>query len=269
MQQNSPSFSHELIRRLYRLAHPLLSKQHLQRSIILHNLYPHQLLTLKSLLAYLQEQHGFLDPHTFLEGDIKPGLLLTFDDGFLSNYFVAEILDELSIKAIFFVPTDFIGLTDPHAISSFCLNNLMLSKASIYSDISLYRPMSWSQLKDLNSRGHIIGSHTCSHASVSSISDAQLMHELFHSYSAISNHLNNDTKLFAFPFGHHQSLCKISKSPYTHHFTGLRGPLSSASKYPARDSIDLTFTYDLIEAFLYGIADIRYSRYLHHLNLDK
>ena len=38
-------------------------------------------------------------------------LLITFDDGFKSNFYIAKtILKSLNIKAVFFVPSDFIKI---------------------------------------------------------------------------------------------------------------------------------------------------------------
>jgi peptidoglycan/xylan/chitin deacetylase (PgdA/CDA1 family) len=64
-------------------------------------------------------------------------LLLTFDDGGLSAYqYIADLLEARGWRAHFFVTTDWIGKTG------------FLTPA---------------QIRDLRARGHLIGSHSCSH----------------------------------------------------------------------------------------------------------
>ena len=84
---------------------------------LLHDIPPHELDRLKCLLDVLQENYIFITPHNFelfLHGKYeltKIHLLLTFDDGFYSNYLVAkDLLKSHDIKAIFFVSTGFIDL---------------------------------------------------------------------------------------------------------------------------------------------------------------
>ena len=61
---------------------------------------------------------------------------LTFDDGGASSCRIADILECYGLRGYFFIPTDYIGR------SSF---------------------ISVRQIVDLQRRGHIIGSHSCSH----------------------------------------------------------------------------------------------------------
>ena len=83
--------------------------------LILHDVPRHQTVYLKELLIQLKKENNFLDPEDFISvirGNLNitdTHRLLTFDDGFYSNYsFAKEVLGPLGIKAIFFIPTGFI-----------------------------------------------------------------------------------------------------------------------------------------------------------------
>lgn len=116
------------------------------------------------------------------------------DDGFQNNLSVlAPILAKLSIPAIFFVPTDFMsGRSD--AAYQFQLH------AKTPSPIPM---CSWADCRQLISAGFEIGSHTCSHPSLASIShdSATLLHELTDSKLAIERNTGQQCRYLAWPFG--------------------------------------------------------------------
>jgi peptidoglycan/xylan/chitin deacetylase (PgdA/CDA1 family) len=66
----------------------------------------------------------------------KYSVRLTFDDGGVSSCHIADILERHGLRGFFFVPTDYIG-----------------ARAFLNA----------RQILDLRHRGHIIGSHSCSH----------------------------------------------------------------------------------------------------------
>ena len=74
----------------------------------------------KKQLIYLKKKFQIIDENYLLNFFYtkkkltnKPKLLITFDDGHISNYIVAsKILDNLNIKGIFFIPTEYINRTN-------------------------------------------------------------------------------------------------------------------------------------------------------------
>ena len=85
---------------------------------------------LKNTLEYLKQKYGFIsttDLESFLLGQkMNFGIkyLLTFDDGLNSNYlFAKNVLSELRISAIFFIPVKFIILKSKSDQMDFILNN--------------------------------------------------------------------------------------------------------------------------------------------------
>ncbi|MBE8352120.1 polysaccharide deacetylase family protein, partial [Leptospira borgpetersenii] len=87
-------------------------------------------------------------------------LLLTFDDGYLSNRIVAEeILEPLGIKALFFIISDFVDIQKKQEIRKFISNNIYPS-FTVEQVPDFWAPMRWEDLEVLLHKGHSIGSHT-------------------------------------------------------------------------------------------------------------
>jgi len=92
----------------------------------------------------------------------EPVVLLTFDDGGVSAQgCIAELLERFGWRGHFFVTTDRIGTPGF---------------------------MSAPQVRELAARGHIVGTHSCSHPRrMSSLSQAQLLHEWRRSAALLSD----------------------------------------------------------------------------------
>jgi peptidoglycan/xylan/chitin deacetylase (PgdA/CDA1 family) len=110
-------------------------------------------------------------------------VLLTFDDGYIGNYTNAKpVLENLNLKADFFVHTDYVGTT---------------STAS-------WDKMSWNQLRTLDSSPlFAVYSHTKTHPQLTQITPTQLQSELAGSRLKLQTELGVTTKrdFLAYPFG--------------------------------------------------------------------
>lgn len=106
---------------------------------------------------------------------------LTFDDGYLSNYYVAKILSSMHIKATFFLITHL--TKHPHE-----------RQALLRSDPD--------KIRKIFEMGHEIGSHTCTHADLLTISPALLERELKLSKVFLEKLLETEIQAFAYPYGH-------------------------------------------------------------------
>jgi peptidoglycan/xylan/chitin deacetylase (PgdA/CDA1 family) len=114
---------------------------------------------------------------------------ITFDDGYLDNATIAApIMHAAGLPATFFVSTDMIGSTKPFP------HDLERGRAA--------QPhMTWDDLRHLAALGFDIGSHTCSHADMGSIPNAQAQWELQLSRERLEAELRQPVRLFAFPYG--------------------------------------------------------------------
>ena len=161
------------------------------RVLIYHDIPIQQESEFKRQLQLLMKTWQFVDANQFalmLEGKIpieRDSVLLTFDDGFLSNRRIAEsILKPLNIYAIFFIISGFASLTPGEDWCSFAaketggdeflqdiykrqLQAKWIDK-QVHSNakaIPQHCPnMNWKDLKWLLEAGHTIGAHTATHA---------------------------------------------------------------------------------------------------------
>ena len=128
----------------------------------------------------------------------KPGLILSFDDGYRNNMDVARpLLEKYNFIGWFFVPVGLIE-SDVHEQAAFAGGKKeLLSKT--YPDGRLL--MSWEEIGELG-KGHVIGCHTFSHHRMNvSDSDALLTHEISVSKQIMENKLGRSIPIFCWVGG--------------------------------------------------------------------
>lgn len=105
-----------------------------------------------------------------------PPVMLAFDDGGVSAYeIIAPLLEEYGWRGFFFITTD-------------CID----------SDAFMTR----RQIRDLHDRGHVIGSHSCSHPNkITECTREQLLYEWSKSLSDLSDILNKSVDVASIPGG--------------------------------------------------------------------
>lgn len=102
-------------------------------------------------------------------------LVMTFDDGEVSNYTLAfPILQDFGFKATFFVTAGFIGKTGT---------------------------MNWSQIRALQTAGMEIGSHTLTHRPPSVLNENELRYELSESRRVLEDGLGAPVNSISSPTG--------------------------------------------------------------------
>jgi peptidoglycan/xylan/chitin deacetylase (PgdA/CDA1 family) len=123
-----------------------------------------------------QDAVRFIDRFRRWEDDVP--VFLTFDDGGLGAYtYVADELERYGWRAHFFITTDWVGRTG------------FLDR---------------QQIRELRSRGHVIGSHSCSHPErMSHLSWEQLMREWQQSCAILSDILGEPVKVASVPAGYY------------------------------------------------------------------
>ena len=128
----------------------------------------------KDLLAFLQYRQQLP----------KKAVMITIDDGYESVYAVAyPILKKYGFSATLFIYTNYVGVSK--------------------------KALSWKQLRELKANGFTIGSHTIMHSDLSKQGENEseeaylhrLRHEIFDSKKILDRQLDQDTFIFAYPFG--------------------------------------------------------------------
>jgi peptidoglycan/xylan/chitin deacetylase (PgdA/CDA1 family) len=232
--------------------------------IILHDIPPSKLNRLICLLDFLLERYTFITPNNFvlyLNGDYNLSenqLLLTFDDGFYSNYLIANnVLKPRNINAIFFISTGFIGLRDNTEIVNYIQKKFYNDQFPSHLNINEMIPMTWSNILDLVELGHTIGAHTVNHVRLSRVIDsASLEEEIISSGEHIEDILGLKVDHFAFPFGDIGSIntkaLKVAGEKYKYIYSGIRGCNDSKTNPLAlrRESMNILdeFTYNMFIA---------------------
>ncbi len=112
-----------------------------------------------------------------LEKSISGTVLLTFDDGGSSFYFpISQILDKYDLKGYFFVATKYIN------------KNGFLTE---------------EQIKDIESRGHVIGSHSHTHPdNISTLSQIEIVNEWCESVQILTRILGHPVVMASIPNGY-------------------------------------------------------------------
>jgi peptidoglycan/xylan/chitin deacetylase (PgdA/CDA1 family) len=177
------------------------------RILTLHHVRAEQFEILEKLLDYIVANHHFLKPEeaermatTGSESSMgareRVPCLLTFDDGFQSNFEVAQsLLAPRGIHAIFFVLP---GLIDAPKEARRRLISEYVFDGPGETDLAL---MEWDAIKSLRGLGHTIGSHTSSHRRLSSLSENDLTEEIAGSSARLRDQLGEAIHWFAYPFG--------------------------------------------------------------------
>ena len=209
-------------------------KKSILRVLIYHNIMQKDYSNFLRQLHWLKKRWNIVTPEEFeamLENKTLisgRNVLITFDDGFKSNKFIADkYLNPLGIKSIFFVVSDFVNQSSASEAKKF-VSNFILEGSSIESMDDTMVNMTWEDLSLLSKEGHTIGAHTKTHKRLSEVlTKKQMITEVLESANSIEKKLSINVTNFAYTFGDISSFsldalkCAATKFSYVH--TGLRG----------------------------------------------
>lgn len=146
---------------------------------------------MKTILDYGFNPVKLTDYYAYVTGNASlpdNPIIITFDDGYLSNYEIAfPILKKYNIPASIFIVTSTVGHTPEDGTVS-------------------YPHFSWDQALEMQESGLIeINSHTHSHRNLSSLPTDELQREIRFSKYLIEKNLNKYCYTFAYPYGGYRS----------------------------------------------------------------
>lgn len=241
------------------------------RIITLHDIHPKHFKKLYETIKILQAEWNFITAESILKRQklIGKNILLTFDDGFLSQKkFTEKYLNKLKIKAIFFIITDFADIKNKQKSVKFIKSNIDKKITSKKVHKYFYN-MSWKDIKDLKKQGHYIGCHTKSHKQLTRCaSQEELKNEIKISKIIIEKKIKNKVKFFAYPYGNvnsiDRSIIKKLRNEYNCIFSGFRGNnIYQKKNFFMRDAIEPENHIDEVLFYLNGFIDKIYkSKYL-------
>ncbi len=96
-------------------------------------------------------------------------------------------------------------------------------------DVSRYTPANWARLAELESQGLVIGSHTCAHNPLSTLTTSDIHLELNNSMALLNQHLSAPSKVFCYPVGMQEDYDERAMAVVREH--GFIGALTSEPGY--------------------------------------
>lgn len=242
------------------------------RVLTYHDIAPAEESLFEAQLRWLQRSWKFVTPGQFerLVSGEEPvagrNLLLTFDDGFASNRVVAErVLGPLGIRALFFAVSDFVAIEDRKDAREFIARNIYPGM-SVNDVPAHWYNMGWTDLEGLLDQGHLIGSHTRTHARLSQVkSEVDLEREVIDSANTLSLRLGIPIEHFAYTFGNIDSISPMALATARRRFrfiySSLRGDNAKGVSPLTlrRETVSAKDPLSLMGAFTEGLADFRYA----------
>lgn len=182
----------------------------------------------------------------FLSGGIsfkdKPGMLITFDDGYISNYeYGIDVLDKYDVKGLFFISAQKIDDGDPKYINK-------------------------NQLKEMISRGHNIGCHTNSHYRFNeSDSDNRVEFEVIEAKNKLEKELDTNIDSFCYVGGelpvYTNKSFQMIKDNYDYSFTTLTQIAKANTNHHIihRTNVESFWNLGLVKFQTSGLWDLLYK----------
>ena len=211
---------------------------------------------------------NFIDPKKLeylSKNKIKgKNVILTFDDGFYSNYVIAKsILKKHNIKAAFFIPYNFMMMKNKKDCLKFIKNRLKIKKYKL--DKFKRANMTLNDVIDLNKKNHLVGFHTKNHFELSKCkTNKQLYDEVIGPVNNKFKKIISINKFFSFPFGKADDVSEksfnIAKNNYKFIFLGIRGENKTNLEggFIFRDNLMIKYNDKMILSILNGYFDLFY-----------
>lgn len=203
----------------------------------------------------------------------KPGLLISFDDGLLSNYEVAApLLERYGFTGWFFVPVALIGdrrlAGDPeHRERIRSRHGIGISGEADGSPAF----MSWEQVRDLDRRRHVIGCHTMNHCRLHERerdvrTEEKLRLEIVDSKAELERRLGHEVDVFCWVGGEEESYSRraaewIAKAGYRFSFMTNLCPITAGTSplQLQRTNIEASWSMPQVRFYMSGVMDVAYA----------
>ena len=192
-------------------------------------------------------------------------ILLTFDDGFFSNYLIEKkILSKHKIKAAYFIPYRFMVEKNKKNCLKFIKYRLGINNYDYSYDSKINCNL--NDIIELEKKKHVIGFHTKNHLNLSKIkSKKKLKDEIAGKINAKLKRMILKNKFFSYPFGKIEDISKssyeIAKKEYDFVFLGIRGENNIKNikkRVFFRDNFSVDYDKKMTLSILNGFFDIFY-----------
>ncbi len=174
------------------------------------------------------------------------GIVLTFDDGFLSVYETAfPILSEFGFVATVFCAAGYVGKV------------CAWERAPGIPEMPM---MSWDELASLTQGGWELGGHTVSHARLPPLSPEAMREEIAEGRRILEDETGCPVTSFAYPYGESDQACAVAVAEAGFHSAWTMNP---AANRPGCDAFSLgRFNCDRIRSETPDLAELAVRTYL-------
>lgn len=223
-------------------------------------------------LQNVQERWSFIGPDEFIyslsNSDSISGrqVHLTFDDGYKSNHRVGtKFLPQMGICATFFVIPRFVETSEQGNSQKF-ISERLFPGGDYSTESTKHLSMSWTQIRELVTCGHEIGSHTMTHPRLSELSDSEIVNEFVESKVKIADETGKKPRQLAITFGDIESMTRrvliLANESYEVVHTSIRGSNLNRSplKPVCRETVHPWDSKRFVMATLNGTLDIQYRK---------
>lgn len=193
----------------------------------------------------------------------RPGLIVSFDDGLRSNADVAApLLEAHGFVGWFFVPTDFVDEPAETQVA-FARAHQIQVVAPEGERVAL----SWSELRDLTSRGHVVGAHTRSHVRLSrALPEDSLRREIAGSRARVEEMLGGACDTFCWVGGEEHSYSAeaaraVREAGYRYGFMTNNAPVTAGTDplQIQRTNVESSWPVEVVRFQLSGLMDVLYA----------
>ena len=181
----------------------------------------------------------------------KPGIIISFDDGLLSNYqMAAKLLEKYQFTGWFMIPAG------------------LINSKSNKSQRSELDTMTWEEVIDLRRRKHEIVCHSMDHNRLSeNLTNNELEREVVYSKTVLENRLNVKISSFAWVGGEehsysHKAFTKIVNANYSEIFCTTAQKIRKDTNPYFLDRVNVESHFGLyrLRFMLCGLLDIYYLK---------
>lgn len=269
----------------YRFSLPLLMASRVVRTLVpakagfrillFHDVPKSAFPEFERFIAHVKDSHGLLSPAkaaAWIAGEVpqtpdpaRVPCLLSFDDGFASNFDLAgSVLAVHGARALFFVSPGLIDLTGDNQRQAIAKNVFDGRRPPEDLDPALVM-MDWEQIRELVDLGHEVGCHGLTHRRLSNLDGDDLRREILVAGDLLETRLDRNSPWYAYAFGDVGSVSEPALKIIAERFrfcrSGIRGLNTEKTTGTAivADHIPLLAPLAYQKFILEGGLDSRYA----------
>ena len=240
------------------------------RAINYHDIPTQEIFQFEEQLQYFSKHFssvGYEDLLYLTEGawnSDKPGLIISFDDGYRSNFeLVAPLLEKYGFTGWFFIPVKLIDISVASQPEE-AARHRVFPRRPDPKDPRVF--LTWDQVHELD-RKHIVGCHTATHCRLrSTLTEEQLTREIIDSKQLLEEKLQHDVRVFAWVGGEEaayscEAAAVIRRAGYQTAFLTNNSLIRPGANLHLLDrtNIESDFPLSLVHFQLSGVLDLLYT----------